>query len=236
MNKLKSFFIILLLILLTFSFLKLPEYFFEKSNLRILETKENLTYNYEVESISPSQLAELFCSGELEFYFSFIDEKEIDENFNEEIPKEKTDTLLKNLFKDEYSDIYSILSDISSGLITDYYERNVFVQSPQGKPIALNFIVIAFMKDYDSFNICFEEKTQTVFFLDYIPSINTSKNYNQVISTASKINMFFDNYFNSVLNTKFYNINTYTEKELFIYCSNSLIMERETDINRFDAN
>ena len=221
MNKLKSLLIILLLILLTFSFLVLPEYLFEKSSLRLLETTENLTYNYESESISPSQLAEIFCSGELESTYIFMTKEEIIE-YSEASVREKTDSLLKSLFKSAHNELYTVFSDIASGEIMDYSEKNIFIQETLKKPVALNFISISFVKENAHFSLFFEEKTQTVFSMEYVPYTGNPENYNGAYETAYLLNGFFYDYFANVLNVNYYNVYTTIEKESIIYCSNYL--------------
>ena len=221
MNKLKSFLIILLLVFLTFSFLMLPEYLFEKSSLRLLKTKENLTYNYEGEKISPSQLADLFCSGELEAEILPMF-KETYTNSDVTALREKADNLIKNLFSGAYEELYPIISELITGTVTDYGERNVFVQNSLKKPVALNFISISFNKDDTNFSVFFEEKTQTVFCMEYVPVIVSSEESKENLSTASMLNYFFEYYFQTVLNTRCYNVYTTFEENRFLYCYNAL--------------
>jgi len=229
-NKLKTPLIFLLLIVLTLTFLFLPEYLFEKSNNHILKTKESLTYNYSKGTISPSKLAKLYCSGifEPQFFAMFNEDKS---NINEELIKEKINTLLKNILTNKYEFLYNTLSKTVSGNVMYYNERKIFITNEFEKPVALNFVFVNLKNEETSVSIFFEEKTQTIFSMEYVSILNSNKeNLNDLSFTSSQLNLFFDDYFSNTLNVARFDIYTSIEKDQQIYSFNALSVVYDKNI------
>ena len=199
MKKISKIILPVLLLLLTVLTVAAPRIVSAVTDSRLFAEKTEWDYSRnDSAGISEAQVAELYRTGQLDFYYPLMyDAQKYGTEYLSKVP-ESVDRLLENFFGEE-SDTYAYLKEIFSlGVFSGSQKKSILVIDD--RPVALNTVTAHIEDGNGTFiDVAYEERTLTLAWL-FI-----QHNYSDEVGTSELDALKIEN-----------DLREYSEKKLFL--------------------
>ena len=163
MSKLKTIGMVLMLIVLTFGMVFLPQWIRERSESAILERTETRIFHTESRAkLSAEQIARLYCDHQISVEYPYDPSGSSTRTDASLADKKQVCTLLDKILGENEAFSTQLKNALNNDTLTECLRWSTLIKI-EDQPFALNFVLLGAAKGDLFFEILYEEKTETIF-------------------------------------------------------------------------